>query len=434
MNIPVSVFTHIGLLSIIIYLLYPRLRRLVRGWRERWKDSRPVQWRPKSPHDCHQCCAGVTLSVVKHRDVLPYSQIKSSRGRKKSVATDGYACPNPDCHYCGITDAAIHALVGYGNQCGSQRFKCQACGKVFTSRVNTPLYYLKTDPGEVEFVLLFLAEGVDASVLVRYTGHTDKTVARWLQRMGRHSIGWHDVLFRNLVVGFVQMDEMYSRVRKTASAVWIWMAIVPESRIIPAMHIGNRTSFDAFALVHDLKLRLSPDGVPVITTDGLRAYFHSITAHFGYWSRPKRARKDHWFVSPALLYGQLVKRKHRKRFAITRMLCGTRANLRGTLRQLGFSGRIQTAFIERVNLTFRQGIAALSRRTWSYAYSVESLRLHAEWFRLYYHMVRPHQSLRIQLAGETRRYRKRTPAMAAGITQHIWHIHDLLHYPVPQVP
>jgi len=107
------------------------------------------------------------------------------------------------------------------------------------------------------------------------------------------------------------------------------------------------------------------DCIPVITTDGLRVYFHSITAHFGYWSRPKRARKDHWFFSRVLLYGQLVKHKHHNQFAITRMLCGTRANLRSALRQLGFSERIQTAFIERVNLTFRQGIAALSRKTWS---------------------------------------------------------------------
>jgi len=374
------------------------------------------------------------LSVVQHRDVIPYSQIKGPRGRKKSVATSGYACPNPDCNYCGIVDSTSHALVGYGTQCGNQRFKCQACSKVFTSRVNTPLYYLKSDPEEVEFVLLFLAEGVDASVLVRYTGHTDKTVSRWLQRMGHHSAGWHDVLFRHLVVGFVQMDEMYSRVRKTASSVWVWLAIAPESRIIPAMHIGNRTTFDAYTLVHDLKLRLAPNCVPVITTDGLRAYFHSITAHFGYWSRPKRARKDHWFVSPALLYGQLVKRKGRKRFAITRILCGTRDRFRTTLQNRGFTGRTQTAYVERLNLTFRQGISSLSRRTWSYAYSVKSLRLHAEWFRLYYHMVRPHQSLRVQLHGEKRRYKKRTPAMAASITHHIWEIHDLLHYPVPQVP
>jgi len=49
-------------------------------------------------------------------------------------------------------------------------------------------------------------------------------------------------------------------------------------------------------------------------------------------------------------------------------------------------------------------------------------------------MIRPHQSLRVPLQGEQRRYKKRTPAMAADITQHIWEIHDLLHYLVPQVP
>lgn len=271
-------------------------------------------------------------------------------------------------------------------------------------------------------------------MLVRYTGHSDTTLSRWLERMGQHSARWHDSLFRNLTLGFIQMDEMYSRVRQTASAVWIWLAIAPESRVIPAMHIGNRTAFDAYALVHDLQLRLKRDCVPVMTTDGLRAYFHSLTAHFGYWSRPKRARKDHWFVSPKLLYGQLVKRKGRKRFAITRMLCGTRRELRKELRQRGFSGLIQTAYVERVNLTFRQGISALSRRTWAYAQSVDSLRLHAEWFRLYYHMVRPHESLKVRLEGSQRCYRKRTPAMAASITNRIWEIRDLLHYPVPQVP
>jgi transposase InsO family protein len=78
-------------------------------------------------------------------------------------------------------------------------------------------------------------------------------------------------------------------------------------------------------------------------------------------------------------------------------------------------------------------VSALSRRTWAYAQTVEHLRLHCEWFRLYYHLIRPHESLRLKLKGKHERYRKRTPAMSAGVTNKIWEIRDLLHYPVPQV-
>lgn len=418
---------------VIFFLLKRWLRRWWRRAKQDWKDRRPRRWKPKSPEDCELCCAGMSACRVANRDVVPYSSVKSRRGRKKTVSTAGYACPNPDCTYCGITDETRHALVGYGIQSGAQRLKCQACGKVFTSRFGTPLYYLKTESHQVEFALLFLAEGVDASVLVRYTGHSDATLARWLQRMGQHSVGWHNYLFRELTLTFIQMDEMYSRVRRQASAIWLWLAIDSQTKVIPAMHIGGRTKTDAFALVHDLKSRLAPDCVPVFTTDGLRSYFYAVTAHFGYWSRPKRARKDHWFVSPDLLYGQLVKRKDRgkKRFALTRMLWGERRMFRETLRSLGLTSTIQTAFVERVNLTFRQGVSALSRRTWAYAQSVESLTYHVEWFRLYYHLVRPHESLRVELNGSRRRYKQRTPAMAAGVTKEIWEIRRLLHYPVP---
>jgi transposase-like protein len=81
----------------------------------------------------------------------------------------------------------IHALVGYGRHNRIQRFKCQACHKVLTSRIGTPLYYLKTSPDRIDMVPWFLAEGVDMSVMVRFTGHADATVARWPERMGRHS-------------------------------------------------------------------------------------------------------------------------------------------------------------------------------------------------------------------------------------------------------
>ena len=97
------------------------------------------------------------------------------------------------------------------------------------------------------------------------------------------------------------------------------------------------------------------------------------------------------------------------------------------LREVGLRPLIQTAFVERVNLTFRQSVAALSRRTWSYAQSERHLLLHCEWFRLYYHLVRPHESLALEVPGLQRRFRSRSPAMALGLTTHLWNVSDLLH-------
>ena len=83
----------------------------------------------------------------------------------------------------------------------------------------------------------------------------------------------------------------------------------------------------------------------------------------------------------------------------------------------------------RLNLTFRQGIAGLGRQTWAWA-SEQHLLLHTEWFRLYYHVARAHESLREPLPGEKGNYRARTPAMALGLTDHILTVGDILRMPL----
>ena len=95
----------------------------------------------------------------------------------------------------------------------------------------------------------------------------------------------------------------------------------------------------------------------------------------------------------------------------------------------GFSRMIQTSYIERVNLTFRQCIAGLAQQMWSLM-STQQLLYHTEWFWLYYHLARPHRSLRIAVPGLWGRYRARTPAMASGLTGHIWTVGDILRTPL----
>ena len=410
-------------------LLWQRHRGKIKRWLKYTKDRLPRRWLPKSPHDCLSCCEGITLQTARiNHGVEPYANRKSSRGRRKSVASQGFACLNPDCDYYGIIDEQIHALVSHGKrgqQHDIQYFKCQACGKAFSSRKGTPLYYLKTSTDTVIMVLWLLAEGVDRSVLIRYTGHPDSTIARWMTRMGQHSQGLHNHYFRGLTLALIQMDELYAKVRNKAKASWLWLAIDPVSKALPALHVGSRKASSAYALVHDLKLRLANGCVPAFTTDGLRTYFYAITAHFGEWYRPQRARTDHWRPDDKLLHGQLIKRKRNRKltYTQTRMTIGKRSKLFEILQANGFNSTIQTAFIERVNLTIRQGVSLLTRRTWSTARNEDYLLLHVEWWRVYYHFARPHESLQGQ-----------TPAMKLGLTDHVWSVDQLLRTPLVPVP
>ncbi len=147
-----------------------------------------------------------------------------------------------------------------------------------------------------------------------------------------------------------------------------------------------------------------------------------------------------WQVEPRLIYGQ-VKKSYRRRKLVRVwqvMRLGTQDALKAALQQLGFSGRLNTAFIERLNLTVRHGVAALARRTWATAQQSPQLLAHLEWWRAYYHFVRPHQSLRVALVQPRERggklvalrYRLHTPAMAAGRTNRRWTAREVLLCPL----
>jgi transposase-like protein len=163
-----------ALLAVLWRQYRPRLRRL---WRHQVKPRLPRRWKPKSPGDCPHCRAGVHLECQPiPREVIPYSERKSSRGRRKTITTQGFACPCPDCYCFAVTDHKKHALVGNGKRGKNkniQHLRCQWCLTDFSVRRGTPLYYIKTDPKRVEMVLWLLAEGVDISVMVRFSGHAE---------------------------------------------------------------------------------------------------------------------------------------------------------------------------------------------------------------------------------------------------------------------
>jgi IS1 family transposase len=258
-----------------------------------------------------------------------------------------------------------------------------------------------------------------------------------------HAQTLHERFFRALHLPYLQLDELRTRLRCAQQVLWLWLAIDPLTKILPVLELGPRTQHMAHQLIHSLRQILAPGCLPLFTSDGLNFYFYALTAHFGYWLQVGcRGRKaPRWQVAPELIYGQVKKcYQRRKLVRVTPVMrLGTLADLKIALQGLGHSGRLNTAFIERVNLTVRHGLAALARRTWATAQQSPHLLAHLEWWRAYYHFVRPHASLRMALAqprerGGNRlaqRYRQRTPAMAAGRTYRRWTACEVLTCPLP---
>jgi IS1 family transposase len=359
--------------------------------------------------------------------VRPWRQGRSRRGAPRRIATEGFACRFRPCPYYGITDAALHALVADGHHGRTdriQRFCCQACGPTVSARTGTALAHLKTPPARIGEVLSALAEGLSIGAAVRVFGHSEATITRWRDRAAEQAERLHRHFLHDLHLPHVQLDEVRVRLRRRSQLTWLWLALDPATKLIPALALGPRTQQTASGLVHALCATLAPGCTPVVTTDGLRHYFYALTAHFGRWVAAGRRR--HWQVSPTLLYGQVQKRYRQRRLGRIkyRLCCGSRSAFRAAMRLRGWSGKLQTAFVERVNLTARQSIAALSRRTWATAHTVAGLHRQVAWWRAYYHFCRPHRSLR-------QHGRARTPAMAAGLTSQRWTVGEVLRYPCP---
>ena len=148
-------------------------------------------------------------------------------------------------------------------------------------------------------------------------------------------------------------------------------------------------------MVHAVKQVLVPGCVPVCTSDSLRLYYYALTAHFGQWLTDPATGRPKWRVALDLLYGQVIKAYRRRKLAKVQrhVQHGQLHDFKSALQRLGFTGTINTAFVERLNLTLRQGIAALTRQSWATAQLTPELEAYLEWWRAWYHFCRPHQEL-----------------------------------------
>jgi len=203
------------------------------------------------------------------------------------------------------------------------------------------------------------------------------------------------------------------------------------SKLMLAIHVGQRTKDCAQTLVHKTVKTFAVDCVPAYASDGLGHYHAALTAHYGAWGG-----QHEWQVDPRLNYVQVIKRYARRKlkYMTRRILCGSLAAFTRHLMLAGLSGLITTYAVERVNLGLRSGVSALCRRSASIVCSERALTSRIEIRRAIYNFIQPHWSLRVELPVPVlcpsnplyQRYLKRTPAMAARLTTRILAMEDLL--------
>jgi hypothetical protein len=219
----------------------------------------------------------------------------------------------------------------------------------------------------------------------------------------------------------------------------------PVSKLLLAVDVGQRTLARAQWLVHQVRHVVARGCLPLFLTDGLKEYRAALLTHFGHWVQPLRtqgtgpAPKPRWMPQPELLYAQVVKQYRRRRLIRMRprVVFGSLAQIMHVLAPLGW--HINTAFGERLNLTLRHHVAAVGRRVMTLCKHEASLRDQLHLYHTYYNFCLPHVSLRLPLAcpqltkgkGSAKRWHPCTPAMAAGLTAHIWTLREVLLFRVP---
>jgi len=308
-----------------------------------------------------------------------------------------------------------------------------------------------------------LAEGLGIRGTARVFEVDPNTVLGWLVEAAEQLRAFSQHFLHDVRVTQVQLDELYALLRAvkdgevseaealarlSRSPHWVWTAIDPVTKLLLTIDIGDRTLAMAQRVVHQVVQVLAPGCVPLFLTDGFKAYTTALLTHFGQWVQPPRrqaqgpAPKPRWRPLPQLLYAQVVKTVRRRRLVRVRhrVVCGTLEAVQQVLAAGGW--QINTAFIERVNLSMRQHVAAVGRRVSTLCKGEEGLRQQLALYHTSYNFCFPHVSLRQALpqsesthgTGSAKIWRPCTPAMAAGLTDHVWTLREVLRFRVPPWP
>ncbi|MBC8358128.1 MAG: hypothetical protein H8E54_04155 [Candidatus Aminicenantes bacterium] len=220
---------------------------------------------------------------------------------------------------------------------------------------------------------------------------------------------------------------------------WVWLGFDPVSKVLPAFVVGKRTKANAYRLVE--KIHRATDGtIPLFTSDELRHYRDALLRVYGIQEEvPKgprrrgRPRKPKLRPPPELRYAQVVKHRRKGRVIsiTTKVIFGKEQEVKELLQASPVSKSVNISFVERNNLTLRQQSRRLGRKTNGFSKDISKLEAQLYLALGYYHFIKEHFGLRGESKDNNKKWVQRTPAMAAGITNHIWSTRELLIYRVP---
>ena len=307
-----------------------------------------------------------------------------------------------------------------------RRCICHACGGTFADTKGTVFFNLHYPIWVVVLVLTLLAHGCPPAAIVAAFYLDERTVAAWHSKAGKHGKRVQDEVVCNgqVELGQVQADELCVKAQG-GKKVWVATAMSVFSRLFLWGEVSTKRDKPLIERVMaKVRAAASSVGQPIlVAVDGLPAYPNAIRKAFSdkfYSGKPGRPPLLPW---PDLHIVQVVKqRRGYKLNMISRRLahgCLKRVYALIAMSQVG-PGQINTAYIERLNATFRARMPTLVRRTRNLARTTERIEIDLFWSGSVYNFCTIHTSLNA------------SPAMAAGLTEHVWSVEQLLRLRLPE--
>ncbi len=337
-------------------------------------------------------------------------------------------CPNFYCLHrgkAGLDNIRVHSRK-------ERRFRCTTCKKTFAATKNTPYYRLHQPVAVVTTVLTLLTHGCPLQAIVAAFGLDERTVADWQEKAGRHGQRFHQLHVESgqVAAQHIQADELWAKM--VARKVWMAMAMAVDSRLWLGGRISRRRDGALITAVVQGVRRCLTSLAVLVCVDGLASYVSSFRKVFRHKVRTPRGRHA-LVVEPGLLIGQVIKRYSGRRLTavVRRVVHGSAAAVAAVLARTGTGTGINTSYIERLNATFRASLTGLVRR--GRALWRQEGRLQAGMYLVgcAYNFCWEHDSLRQAApAGTGRKWLGRTPAMAAGLTDQVWSLEELLNWRV----
>jgi transposase-like protein len=344
------------------------------------------------------------------------------------VDTKGVFCANPDCADRGVPDKGNVKAHSHKER----RFRCLTCKKTFAATSGTPFFRLHKDQSLFLCVVTLLAHGCPVPATVAAFGLDERTVASWQRKAGGHcqAVHRHHLETGKLDLEHVQADELYAK--RQGGRSWVAMAMAVPARLwLGGVLSPMRNMALIQGLVDMVRLAWLPGTALLIGVDGLASYVTAFWVAFrekAYTGKPGRPR---YRLPEGVWLAQVVKGYCGRRLSevVRRVVWGTLEAVLGQLARTGTGRQINTSYIERLNATFRACLAGLTRRGRRLVKDEGGLTAGMYLVGGVYNFCKEHRSLRVRQE-RGKKWRQRTPAMAAGWADHVWSLHELLSFRV----